>query len=497
MATTLERELVQNTTWQLISLDITKSNDIQNSTNVQLQWSYTNTITDGTNFPIGETLYALTQNIYVRAITIPQKGFLSITENLLSEAATGVKIIDEGGRAAAIGAYGELWATDVKNDILAQFSYGISDRETKNKVELNGGTVSIQEDNLATVSTGTAVDGQAEIESYNDVRYRPGHTVLAHFTALFTDPTAADSHQWIGTADGENGFALGFIDGNFAIMSMRAGIHTHTFEAELNGTVSLSEIDFTKINVFRITFGYLGVVPATFEILPKGESAFRTIHTAYYHGVQTQTHIELPYLPIKMSVTNTGNTTDCQIRSGSWQGGVMGFCQKCSNRPFAYPIAAGILTKQATSAGVVLAGFRSKATFQGFTNKIRSLLQFLQFVPYNPTEDVVVVVQLLGGVTNVGGVWAEIDADNSVLEVNTGVTSYTGGGVGLTLYATASSGQGVAAPTTTPADLEAEALGLFLDPSGEYAIIATVYPVDEVGTPTCNVGWSVNWTELF
>ncbi len=402
---------------------------------------------------------------------------------------------DNAGRSNVIGVFGEQWATDIKNDILAQFSYGKSTYDLKADEVTLTGTVTIQGDNLLTVSTGTNAAGAAAIESYNAIRYRPGHTVISHFTALFTDPTADNTHQWVGIADGVNGFGIGFIDGELAVMRMRDSVHTHIFEDDFNGNIDISTVDFTKLNVFRITFGYLGAASITFEMMKPGTNEFDTIHTIYYPNTNTETHIQLPFLPIKMSVENTGNTTDVQIRSGSWQGGVMGLCQTCGNRGFSFPYTPGSIN--ITTAGavgttpVVLAGFKNVTSFQGFSNKIRAELLKFSFIPFDATADTIVTVQLVGQATVTGGTYNDIDSTNSVLQVNTTPTGYTGGRAGLTLSVAAITGHGVTPAQSTPADLDTNALQLFLDPGQEYAIIAFT----QAGA--VDITWDVNWRELF
>jgi len=359
---------------------------------------------------------------------------------------------DNAGRANVVGVFGEQWATDVKNDVVAQFSYGKSDYDLKPEEVTGTGTVTIEKSNLLTVSTGTDTNGASAVESFNSIRYRPGHTVMSHFTALFTDPTANNAHQWIGIADGLNGFAIGFEDGVLSTTRMRAGVHHHTGIEDFNG-----DIDMT-----------------TFEMLEPETNQFNTIHTIEYHNENEETHIELPYLPIKMSVENTGNNTDIQIRSGSWQGGVMGICAACGNRGFTYPYAVGSVNIK-TAIGttpVILAGFKNVANFQGFANKIRAELSKFSFTPFNATEDTEVTVQLVRGATVTGGTYVNVDSTNSIMQVNDTATGFTGGRVGITMTALATTGHGVTPPQSTPSDLDTTALQLFLDPNTEYAIIA-------------------------
>ena len=402
-------------------------------------------------------------------------------------------IIDSAGRGNTLGVFGEQLATDIKNDILTQFSYGKSTRDLKNEVTVTTGTVTIENDNLLTVATGTAADGQASIQSYNAIRYRPGHTIITQFTALFTNPYATDSHQWIGNLDGNDGFAIGFFDGNFAIMRVRDGVHFHTFKEDLNGDVNIDDIDFTKLNIFRITVGYLGTAPAMIEIMPEGENRYKTIHSLQLHGTLEGTHIRIPFQPIMMNVENQGNTSDCQIRSASWQGGVLGICSTCGNRPFAFPTTPGPnINLNIGTTLTPIAAFRSKSTFNGIENKIRSSLDRLHFLPYD--GDGLVTVQLIAGATITGteGVdynFVDIDSVNSVMEISTDLTAFTGGYPGLTTHSfPTASGSKLAGETE---NVDGEKLGLFLDPGQVYIIAANI----NVGT--FDVAWSVNWTELF
>jgi len=400
---------------------------------------------------------------------------------------------DNAGRANVVGVFGEQWATDVKNDIVAQFSYGKSNYDLKPDEITGSGTVMIEESNLLTVSTGTDTNGASAVESFNSIRYRPGHTVMSHFTALWTDPSANNAHQWIGIADGLNGFAIGFEDGVLSTTRMRAGVHFHTGIDDFNGNIDMTKVDFTKLNVFRIMYGYLGAAFITFEMLEPGTNQFDTIHTIEYHNENEETHIELPYLPIKMSVENTGNNTDIQIRSGSWQGGVMGLCTTCGNRGFTYPYTVGSVNIK-TAIGttpVILAGFKNVATFQGFTNKIRAELSKFSYTPFNATEDTEVTVQLVRGVTVTGGTYVNVDSTNSIMQINDTATGFTGGRVGITMTALATTGHGVTPPQSTPSDLDTKALQLFLDPNTEYAIIAFTQD------GTVSITWDVNWAELF
>ena len=80
MASTLERVAIVGTEWQLIELDNALYHDIQNCTNVQIQWSYDNTIENGQFWDPGEILQEKSQSFYVKANTLPNKGYISIVQ---------------------------------------------------------------------------------------------------------------------------------------------------------------------------------------------------------------------------------------------------------------------------------------------------------------------------------------------------------------------------------------------------------------------------------
>lgn len=488
MASTLSRiEILK--TWTEVSI-VNTVYDIQNTSKLYLEWTYDNSIDDGTVFHPGEILTNLTQTIYIKSkagndsvpeVSIIDKGHLGDVQKR--------SIVDNAGRSNAIGVLGEQWATDVKNDILSNFSSGISNRETKNQITNGSGSISIKESNMLTVSTGTDSDGQASIESYNAIRHRNGHTAITHLEFLFTNPTAEDSEQYIGLIDNEEGYAVGFYNGNFTITTLREGVPTRV-SSGFNGSVDLDEIDFTKMQECRIT---VNTIVAVFEMLKPDTNRFEPIHSIRNQNKKTVSNTLTTYLPIKMFVQNNGNTTDTQIRCSSWQGGVMGLCQTCGNRPFSYPFDPAVPAVKLNIGTTLtpIVAFRSKVTFQGLTNKIRAALNRFHFLPYD--GDGLVTIQLIASPTITGteGVdynFADIDSDNSVIEVCTDLTAFTGGQSGLTIYSyPTASGSKITGSTE---DVDGEALGLFLDPGQVYVIAG------QISAGTFDIAWATNHSEL-
>jgi hypothetical protein len=406
---------------------------------------------------------------------------------------------DNANRSGTFGIFGEFWATDVKNDILCQFSYGISDYDLKPAVTANGGSVT-DTSNLLTVSAGTESNGSAYVQSKDALRYRPGHTAFTQFTTIFSNHTNDNSEAWIGISDGDDGIELGFYNGQMAVRYIKDGTPVMVAQDNFNGYYyghnNLHQLDMSKIQVCRIMFAYLGGGPISIEILEKDSYIYRPLHTFFLHGKLTETHIDLPYLPIQASVLNSGNTSDITIQSGSWQGGVFGLCQSCGSRPFHVRTTGLNIGTTLTN----LLTLRSKSTFNGRLNKIRSILQRLQYLPYAGTGLVTLVLtrpSTLNGVapdTYLDSItMTDVDMTNSTLEYTTNAVAVVEGSTAITLATYTQDGQGNQPNTFSPSDLDGRAFDLYLDPGKVYTVAAMC---DSILSPP-DILVSVNWAELF
>lgn len=155
--------------------------------------------------------------------------------------------------------------------------------------------------------------------------------------------------------------------------------------------------------------------------------------------------------------------------------------------PCSYPTVAGAnVTTGIGNTPKILAVFRNQSTIEN----LRGVMQRFSFLPFTPSADTLVTLQLVGGVTSTGGTWSPVGG-LSMFDVNTTATGYTGGILGFTLYSGAHSDHG-----NTPADasisaLDAEELGLVLPIGFEFAVIASTTTT----SATVSAAWSVNWSE--
>ena len=404
------------------------------------------------------------------------------------DGAQKVTVVDEGGSANIIGVYGEQLATDIKNDILVQFQYGLSVYDVATTL-VDTGTV-VAADHMAVLSTGSGANAAAHIFSVNNLRYRPGHTALAHFTCMWPTGPVANVEQFAGIFDDEDGLYVGYNGIDLIVGYMNDGVSTEVESADWNGDPRILTVDFTKLNVFRFKFGWLGVVPIKFQMMLPGTEEWVDLHTFKVHGIAVEPHLGNPAMPVQLHAKKTAaDATDVVMKSGSWQAGVFGLCQTCGNRPF----SSAQVELAVTATPIMIASYRSVSTFQTKTNKVATqLVRYQIHVDTPATGTGTIRVRFIGNPTYTGiPNYIPVDADNSTIEIDEDQTYDSGGVEALTEWVNFSANN--KGGTITGFVTDASQLGLFLRPGSSFAIVADV--VDGLGTP--NVRVTFNWEELF
>lgn len=412
-----------------------------------------------------------------------------------------VNIEDSAGNENFIGVFGEQLAGEMHDDISVQFQYNFLN--TGHDVVLPAVTGDgVQQSVNSYAEVSSAVTGTAIIQSKDSIRYRPAHTGVAYFTASFN---GASGNGWAGSTDHTHGFSLKYSNdtGIASFGYIKSGVETGTagvagFDSEWNGNLSASKVDWTKINIFKITFGYLGVASPTLWIkLGK----WYVLHTVDTEGVLDGTHVDTPVFPISIKAEN-GMT----VRTGSWSGGTLGTSSIAGTRGMSFPntgLASGVGAEfgEATLASTTvktMALFRSKATYKGKDNKVKTRLLSYEFeVDIPASGNGTVIFQLIGNPTLSGaGTFADIDADNSVMEVDnvagTGASvNYVSGGkvllTTLAQYTGANKGG-----STGKASIDAERIGAFAYANDTFAVIAKDVAGNNV---KCRI--MLNWEEHF
>lgn len=164
--------------------------------------------------------------------------------------------------------------------------------------------------------------------------YRPNFETYAAFTAIWPSGGLANSYQRIGIYDANNGFFIGYEGTAFGITLRKAAVDTFTAQAAWNvdtltGGVGSKytrngvpeAIDFTKDNLFRIRYGWLGGAPIYWEVLsPDGEWVLFDI---YRHPNTTGgTTINNPDLPMTLDIQKTAaGATVLTMNTACWAAG--------------------------------------------------------------------------------------------------------------------------------------------------------------------------------
>lgn len=195
----------------------------------------------------------------------------------------------------------------------------------------------------ALFSTGTGSTADAKGVSFGETFYKPGHEIYSVFTAYFTQPTDTSSFQRIGHyTDGLNGFFLGYEGLTFGVVKLSGGIVTFTSQANFSGDLldgssgskftrnSVPEVlDKTKLNVFRIRFGWLGSAPVYFEIL-NPDGSWVTFHKILQPNLLNAPSIQDPNNPITVHVSKFGSdVTNLVVSTSCWAAGVVSDLNVC------------------------------------------------------------------------------------------------------------------------------------------------------------------------
>lgn len=229
------------------------------------------------------------------------------------------------------------------NQIEVNFSQTDPDLITDITVtKTNGGDAS-NSSGQAVFTTGTNTNGGIKAVSNGIVTYNPHFETFAAFSAIFTTGIA-NSYQRIGIYDANNGFFIGYNNTTFGCTLRKGGLDTFTGQGSFNidtltGAPTSNykrngvpeAVDFTKDNLYRIRFGWLGAAPITFEIYsPDGDwVAFNIIK---HPNTSASASIDNPDLPLTLDAQKTAaGVTALVMSTGCWGAGTTSDLKKLSD----------------------------------------------------------------------------------------------------------------------------------------------------------------------
>lgn len=248
------------------------------------------------------------------------------------------------------------------NDIDIQFFKGDPDQLTV-VTTANSATAAASAGG-ALFSSSTNANGSVQAVSREKTTYTAGSEVYALFTAAFTAGIAS-SYMRIGLFDANNGFFLGYEGTSFGLTVRNNGSDgaqiTAFSEDALDGSAGSAftragvaeAIDYTKLNVFRIRFGWLGSAPVFWEVMaPDGH--WVTFHKILYPNLQAVPSIRSANLPLTLDITKTAAAaTDITIQTDCWGAGTVAGPRAADADEFGFQTNATLNNGVSYDSGVI------------------------------------------------------------------------------------------------------------------------------------------------
>lgn len=295
-------------------------------------------------------------------------------------------------------------------------------------------------DQMIEVSTGDGV-GSATAMSKRRLRYEASFDGYASFTARFSEPQP-NTAQRIGLYDADNGFFIEYsMLGKFLVVR-RDGVDQKT---PMNSEFWAST-DMTKLNIWRITYAYLGAGPVVLEQYISTDAGWLVVAKFDQVGDLEVPHVAQPSLPFRMGVVRSeGEGDPIVLRSAAVGCGRVGACGDIpsTERKFAASSEKSIVADTLTNVITI----KASETFNGSANGVEALIAYFSAAADGAKS---VRLSLVKGAT-LGGTpsFTPLETGSSVTSYDTSGTTVTGG---TTLLVAAISKTGQASQILTPLD---------------------------------------------
>lgn len=322
--------------------------------------------------------------------------------------------------------FGEVITANLTPIVQADFVYGINANLFKSTLTGSGTATSTSQMGLA--STSATINSSSLIETVRRAKYRAGEGLLSRFTAQFTTG-AANSTQLAGMRNAAiDGWFIGYNGTSFGIMYRRNSVDTWIAQSSFNkdkldGTGSSGiTIDPTKINIFQLSIGYLGVRGCTFSIMHPTTGAWTLFHEYILTGTASdQTQSINPTMTFGIQATNTSNNTNIVVKNGSVGVFIIGARERIGST---YGVNNN---KSVSTTETNIITIRNNTTLNSVTNQSQIRIRSLSVAT---AANVPVVFKLIKN-TTLGGVpsYTDVDAINSCAARDIAGTTVTGGNV--------------------------------------------------------------------
>lgn len=283
----------------------------------------------------GSTQVSVREILTSSGVSVMDSTQAAVRVNVVAgSAASTVVSVSNAVRLANLDTFGRAVVSHATNDIDIKFYEG-NPNTLVVVTSTNGGSASANVGG-ALFASSTHVSGGVQGVTAAKTNYRAGTELFCLFTAAFT-AGIANSVMRLGLYDASDGMFLGYEGTAFGVTVRNNAVDTTVASGSwsedslIGGAGSQftragtpEAVDFAKLNVFRIRFGWLGSAPVYWEILaPDGH--WVTFHKTLFPNLQAVPSIRNPKLPIRLDITKTAAAaTDLTIQTDCWAGGISG-----------------------------------------------------------------------------------------------------------------------------------------------------------------------------
>ena len=243
-----------------------------------------------------------------------------------------VRLVDKEDNEVVATKFGQLVTAQRSDDISVRFEYGNSSYDVDTTA--SGSAAISNANSMATITSGQGVS-RAIIASKRHVIYHPGHEIQVHFTAIFNPDTDSSSYLRGGVYDDDNGFYLGYERDDFGVACRAAGSNIIVTQSNFNkdrvdgsgGVYNKSQftLDTSNLNIYRITYGWLGTAPVSFSVYGGQDRGWITLHIFDLPNTQAAPSTESPSNHVRMEVgRSAGSSNAVSMSTASWNAGSTG-----------------------------------------------------------------------------------------------------------------------------------------------------------------------------
>lgn len=333
-------------------------------------------------------------------------------------------------------AFGDVRVAELSPIFQVSFEFTVTNTEIGTIATTNTGTVT-QADAMCVVATGTDTASEAEWETVNNSKYRPGLGGVARFTALFTEGVAG-TEQTVGLEDADgssethlNGYAVGYNGETFSLFRWQNDVLFTVAQADwddpLDGTgASRMVIDPTKLNVYFIQFQYLGGGPINLWVGNETTKDMVLVHTILYTNKNIVPSVYNPNFHLMLHANNKATTADLTVKSSSMAYFVEG--QTAYTELQQPQFSSDELSKSGVTSEVAIFTLRNKASYASKTNFIELILENIGGSIEASAANNLGRLRLIKNAT-LGGTpsYNDINTTNSIVDIDVAGTTVTNG----------------------------------------------------------------------